>query len=56
MRYLADEQVGRKLRRGRFCWQNCLAFIQESAGSIPAHVAAFKCKLRKSPGRMRTLS
>ena len=56
MRYLADEQVGRKSRRGRFCWQNCLAFIQESAGSIPAHVAAFKRKLRKSPGRMRTLS
>lgn len=43
-------------RHGRFCWQNRLVFIQESAGSIPAHVAASNRKLRKSPGRMRTLS
>ena len=42
--------------RGRFCWQNCLAFIQESAGSIPAHVTASNRNTRKSPGRMRTLS
>ena len=56
MRYLAVDRSQSQIRRGRFCWQNCLAFIQESAGSIPAHVAASKRKLRKSPGRMRTLS
>ena len=43
-------------RRGRFCWQNRLVFIQEFAGSIPAHVTASNRNTRKSPGRMRTLS
>ncbi len=29
--------------RGRFCLHNRLVFIQESAGSIPAHVTALVC-------------